>query len=156
MRSFLVTRAHRLIVAAALGIGAASTGGFAQTGEVIDITIDFAKILKIDRQPETIVIGNPGIADTTVGDEETLILTGKAAGTTNLIVFDKDGVEIMNAMLRVSSDIQQLTTVFYGASRQTFSCSPVCEQVISVGDNQTKFENAATQIQGRQQFSQGQ
>jgi Flp pilus assembly secretin CpaC len=89
MRSFLVTRARRLIVAAALGIGAASTGGFAQTAEVIDITIDFAKILKIDRQPETIVIGNPGIADTTVGDEETLILTGKAAGTTNLIVFDK-------------------------------------------------------------------
>ena len=59
-------------------------------------------------------------------------------------------------MLRVSSNIQQLTTVFYGASRQTFSCSPTCEQVISVGDNPTKFENATTQIQGRQQFSHGQ
>ena len=155
MRSILATRGRRLILAAALGIGVLATGGIANA-EIIDLTIDFAKVLKIDRQAETIIIGNPGIADTTLGDEETLVLTGKAAGTTNLIVFDKDGAEIVNATLRVSSDIQQLTTVFYGASRQTFSCAPVCEQVISVGDDQRKFENATTQIQGRQQFSQGQ
>ena len=41
----------------------------------------------------------------------------------------------MNSIVRVSSDIRQLTTVFYGAQRQTFSCAPVCEQVISVGDD---------------------
>ncbi len=156
MRSVLIARGRRLILAAALGIGAATTAGAALAAEIIDLTIDFAKVLKIDRPAETIVIGNPGIADTSLGDEETLVLTGKAAGTTNLIVFDKDGAEIVNATLRVSSDIQQLTTVFYGASRQTFSCAPVCEQVISVGDDKTKFENATTQITGRQQFSQGQ
>ena len=70
------------------------------------------------------------------------MLTGKAAGTTNLIVLDENGAEIMNSMLRVSSDIRQLTTVFYGGERQTFSCAPVCEQVISVGDDPTTFENA--------------
>ena len=84
------------------------------------------------------------------------VLTGKTAGTTNLIVLGREGDEILNVTLRVSSDIRQLTTVFFGASRQTVSCAPVCEQVISVGDDQTKFENANTQITTRQAFSRGQ
>jgi Flp pilus assembly secretin CpaC len=136
--------------------GAGMLNGGAALADVIDLTIDFAKVLKIDAPADTIILGNPGIADTAMGDEDTLVLTGKAAGTTNLIVFDKDGKELINATLRVSSDIQQLTTVFYGAQRQTFSCAPVCEQVISVGDDNLKFENATAQIQTRQAFSLGQ
>ena len=54
--------------------------------------------------------------------------------------------------MRVSSDIRQLTTVFYGSTRQTFSCAPVCEQVISVGDNKDKFETATAQIKTRKDF----
>jgi Flp pilus assembly secretin CpaC len=156
MRSGLATSGRRFALAAAMAAAFILPGGIAAANETIDLTIDFAKVLKIDRPAETIIIGNPGIADTTIGDDETLVLTGKAAGTTNLIVFDKDGVEILNTTMRVSSDIRQLTTVFYGKSRQTFSCSPVCEQVISVGDNDDRFQNTVTQIQGRQAFSQGQ
>jgi Flp pilus assembly secretin CpaC len=144
-----------LSLLAALSLGAASPAG-AQDGQTVDLTIDFAKILKIDQPANTIVLGNPGIADATVEDEDTLVLTGKTAGTTNLIVLGREGEEILNTTLRVSSDIRQLTTVFYGASRQTFSCAPVCEQVISVGDDQLKFENANTQITTRQAFSRGQ
>lgn len=109
--------------------------------------------MKLSEPAHTIVIGNPGIADASIGDEQTLILTGKTAGTTNLIVLDEQGKEILNSVLRVSSDIHQLTTVFFGASRQTFSCAPVCEQVISVGDAKEPFENATTQIQTRQELS---
>ena len=105
------------------------------------MTIDFAKILRLDRQAATIVIGNPGIADATVEDEKTIVLTGKAAGTTNLIVLDEEGEEIVNAQVRVSSNVQQLTTVFYGGERQTFSCAPTCEQVILVGDDPGRFHS---------------
>jgi Flp pilus assembly secretin CpaC len=124
-------------------------------GETIDVTIDFAKVMKLTAPAHTIIIGNPGIADATVDDEQTLVLTGKTAGTTNLIVLDESGGEVMNAVIRVSSDIRQLTTVFYGASRQTFSCAPVCEQVISVGDNKDKFEAATSQINTRKDFAAG-
>jgi Flp pilus assembly secretin CpaC len=118
----------------------------------IDVTIDFAKVVKITKPADTIIVGNSGIADATVGDDQTLVLTGKTAGTTNLIVLDQSGGEILNAVVRVSSDIRQLTTVFYGSSRQTFSCSPVCEQVISVGDSKDKFETATAQINTRKDF----
>jgi Flp pilus assembly secretin CpaC len=148
---FDLGRFGRGLIVAAIASGA--TGGAALASEPIDVTIDFAKVMRIDKPAHTIVIGNPGIADATVGDEQTLVLTGKTAGTTNLIVLDASGAEILNSTVRVSSDIRQLTTVFYGAQRQTFSCAPVCELVISVGDDPTTFSNATSQIQGRKEFS---
>jgi Flp pilus assembly secretin CpaC len=157
MRLSLWGRGCRLAGAAALafGMGLALAGPSAAE-EMIDLTIDFAKLMKLDRPAGTIVIGNPGIADATVEDESTIVLTGKAAGTTNLIVLDEKGIEIAHQTLRVSSNVRQLTTIFYGSKRQTFSCSPTCEQVIVVGDEATAFQNAQTQIQSRQQFSAGQ
>ena len=128
----------------------------APVGEMVEVTIDFAKILRLDEPAATIFIGNPGIADASVEDETTVVLTGKTAGTTNLIILDKDGKEMANTVVRVSSDIQQLTTIFYGRNRQTFSCSPTCERVISVGDSAESFDSATAQIQTRQQFSTGQ
>ncbi len=147
---------RNLIVAAVAGAGVALGSAAALANDTVDVTIDFAKILKLDRAADTIIIGNPSIADASVNDEQTLVLTGKSAGTTNLIALDVKGAEIINTTLRVSSDIRQLTTVFYGPQRQTFSCAPVCEQVISVGDDPTKFDHAKEQIQTRQQFAAGQ
>ena len=79
-----------LLGAAVVGVFAIATSG-ALAAELIDVTIDFAKVLKLDRPAATIVIGNPGIADASVEDEQTVVLTGKAAGTTNLIVLDEQG-----------------------------------------------------------------
>jgi Flp pilus assembly secretin CpaC len=150
----LAKSGRRFALAAAASLGVAWASG--AMAEPIDVTIDFAKLVKLNEQPHTVIVGNPGIADATAGGENMLVVTGKAAGTTNLIVLDDKGEEILDTTLRVSSDVRQLTTVFYGGQRQTFSCAPVCEQVISVGDNRDAFEAANSQIQARQQFSGGQ
>jgi Flp pilus assembly secretin CpaC len=146
-------RRGSLIVATLAALGAA--GPAVAADEAIDVTIDFAKVMKLPRPAHTMFIGNPGIADATVGDEDMLVLTGKTAGTTNLIVLDESGTEVINSIIRVSSDIRALTTVFYGVHRQTFSCAPVCEQVISVGDEKEKFEDATAQINTRKEFQLG-
>ena len=146
-------RFGRVLVVTAFASGFAATGALAAADEPIDVTIDFAKVMKLDKPAHTIVIGNPGIFDASVGDEKTLVLTGKTAGTTNLIVLDDSGSEILNTIIRVSSDVRQLTTIFYGSHRQSFSCAPVCEAVVSVGDDKDSFENATTQIQGRKDFA---
>lgn len=153
--SAFTTRLVPIVVAATLSFLPATTFA-APVGPVVDVTIDFAKILRLDQPASTIVIGNPGIADAAVEDEKTVVLTGKTAGTTNLIILDENGAEMANTVIRVSSDIQQLTTVFYGSQRQTFSCSPTCERVISVGDAAESFAAATEQIQTRQEFSTGQ
>jgi Flp pilus assembly secretin CpaC len=153
MRFELGMYGRRLAFAALVGIAAVSAGGSAIAAEMVEVTIDFAKVMRLSRPAETIVIGNPGIADASVEDESTIVLTGKAAGVTNMIVLDKAGEEVLHMTVRVASDVRQLTTVFKAGDRQTFSCSPVCEQVISVGDAQGAFEQAKTQIQGRSEFA---
>jgi Flp pilus assembly secretin CpaC len=152
MRIVLGRLGRRLVIAAIAWTGSTAAIAVAAEGP-IDVTIDFAKVLKLDAPAQTIIIGNPGIADASVDDEKTLVLTGKTAGTTNLIVLDKDGKEILNTTLRVASDIRQLTTIFYGQDRQTFSCAPVCERVVSVGDEKQHFDDASAQIQTRQDLS---
>jgi Flp pilus assembly secretin CpaC len=119
----------------------------------IHLIIDFAKLLKLDEPPATIVIGNPGIADAAIGDDRMIVLTGKSAGATNMIVLDARGNEIANTTLRVASDTRHLTTIFRGAKRQTYSCAPTCEQVIAVGDDEDAFATARQQIHLRQTFS---
>lgn len=151
MSAFTAHFARIVAAVALLSVPAATFA--APVGPVTDVTIDFAKILRLDEPASTIVIGNPGIADASVQDEKTVVLTGKTAGTTNLIILNEDGMEVANTMVRVSSDIQQLTTIFFGSKRQTFSCSPTCERVISVGDAAESFDAATQQIQTRQQFS---
>ena len=121
--------------------------------ETVDLVIDFAKILQLSGPVSTLIIGNPGIADATIQDDQTIVLTGKAAGMTNLIALNDDGEELTNVLVRVASNVRRLTTVFYGSKRQTLSCAPTCEQVISVGDDKEKFEIAKTQIESRQAFS---
>jgi hypothetical protein len=103
---FDLGRSGRGLIVAAIAFGA--SGGAALASDPIDVTIDFAKVMKLSQRADTIFIGNPGIADATMGDEQTLVLTGKTAGTTNLIVLDSSGVEILNSVIRVSSDIRQL------------------------------------------------
>lgn len=152
MRAGLGTFRNRLVAALLLGAGALA-GNAASAQDLIDVTIDFAKVLRLEEQASTIVIGNSGIVDAAVEDETTLVLTGKAAGTTNLIVLDLEGQEMMNTVVRVSSNVQQLTTIFYGGTRQTFSCAPTCEQVILVGDDPDVFQTATEQIQTRQVFA---
>jgi Flp pilus assembly secretin CpaC len=156
MKQELAAFGRRLAVGTLVATALLALPRAAAAEGLIDLTIDFAKVVRLDGPATTIVIGNPGIADAAVEDEQTLVLTGKAAGTTNLIVLDENGEPIVDSVLRVSSNVQQLTTIFYGGERQTFSCAPTCEQVISVGDEPTAFENATTQIQTRQQFANGQ
>src|SRR5882724_1486882 len=153
MRIDLGLFGRRLVVATLAWAGLAVSVAAAADSDPVDVTIDFAKVMKIDQPAHTIIVGNPGIADAAIDNEKTLILTGKTAGTTNLIVLDVAGHEILNTTVRVSSDIRQLTTVFYGPNRQTFSCAPVCEEVVSVGDQKEKFDNASAQIQARQELS---
>jgi len=144
-------RRHVIVALLSLGIGA--VGGSCAAEEVVDVTIDFARVMKFDQPFSDIIVGNPGIANVTDRDKTSFVLTGKAAGTTNLIVLNEAGDEMANTTVRVSPNVQRLTTVYYGKERRTFSCTPTCEQVLSVGDDSTAFKDANEQIQSRQEFS---
>jgi Flp pilus assembly secretin CpaC len=109
-------------------------------------------VVRLDQPADTVIIGNPMIADATVRDNVTLIVTGKSYGTTNLIILNKDGREVSNQLVTVAASDDNLVTVFNRSGRQTYSCTPVCEPVVSIGDDQGTFGERTSQVQGRNQL----
>ncbi len=137
-------------IAALTFAGLAGIVAFAATAgatEPISVIVDRAKVLHISQPADVVIIGNPAIADATIQDSQTLIITGRSYGTTNLIVLDKKGQSIADDIVTVEPSNDQVVTVYRRASRQTLSCTPECSPVMSLGDNPNTFEAAKSQIE---------
>jgi Flp pilus assembly secretin CpaC len=98
------------------------------TDDVIRVFMDHARILKLDRTISKVIIGNAAVADVTISDPQTIVLTGKSYGTTNLVILDQDGDAIVDERILVSVDEANTLRVFKQTERSVFSCSPSCEQ----------------------------
>ncbi|CCF00621.1 pilus assembly protein N-terminal domain-containing protein [Sinorhizobium fredii] len=105
-----------------------------QTEGVVRVIVDFARPLLLARQASTLIIGNPAIAQATLSDDKTVILTGKTPGSTNLIVMDADGTEVANIILDVVAAGGRLITVDGGSGRSTYSCTERCDPVQPSGE----------------------
>ena len=93
----------------------------------IEVVMNQAKIVKLAREADTIVIGNPEIADAAVQDATTIGLTGKGFGVTNLVVLDIDGQPIVDEQVMVSRQSASSVCIYRRANVQTLSCTPYCE-----------------------------
>lgn len=107
----------------------------AETG--IAVVINQAKIVKIARPADTIVVGNPAIADAAVQDATTIVLTGKGFGVTNLVVLDKDGSPIVDEQVIVSRHDPLSVRIYRRSDVQTLSCTPYCESSYKSGAEKT-------------------
>jgi Flp pilus assembly secretin CpaC len=126
----------------------------AQDG-VINLVLDRAMVVHVEQPADTVIVGNPMIADATVRDNKTLIVTGRSFGTTNLIILDKDGKTIVDNLVTVSAGDDNLVTVYSRPGRQTYSCTPVCAPTITIGDDPSTFSGRKDQISGRDDLSGG-
>ena len=99
----------------------------AMAGAGIEVTMNQAKIVKLSRPADTIVVGNPAIADASVQDASTVVLTGKGFGVTNLVVLDTDGSPIVDEQVTVVRQAASSVRIYRRAEIQTMSCTPYCE-----------------------------
>ena len=129
-------------------------GALAQGAEtVIPVLLDRAKILKMPATAQTIVVGNPIIADvTTLKNNGLVVVTGKGFGETNLIFLDGSGAAVQEATIRVEAPGSQLL-VQSGMKRQSYSCQPRCEPTVSLGDDTEFLKDASSQITSRNQLA---
>ena len=132
---------------------AALAAGSTNTGSVLEVTIDRAKVIRIDKPADTIIIGNPSIVDATIQDANTLILTGRSYGVTNLIVLDSNGDPIVDETIVVKSHETHTVRIYRRSLREAFACSPVCEPTLTIGDNTEAFDSALSQINNRNKLS---
>ncbi|MEL6359752.1 MAG: pilus assembly protein N-terminal domain-containing protein [Pseudomonadota bacterium] len=116
------------------------------------ITMDYVEPYKLKAEASKIIVGNPGIADIQVQDPSNVLLFAKSPGTTNVFVLDESGERIQNIVVRVRALSDNVLTIQRGSLRTTYNCMSVCEETVTIGDNQETFGRVSTQIQ--QKFQQ--
>ena len=126
----------RSIAAFVFGLVMAGGPALAETTEPISVKVNMARILRISAPAATVIIGNPGVADITIQDPQTLVLTGRSFGTTNLIVLDAAGNPVADTIVSVVQGQADMLTVYQGSARTTLACEPICQPTIMLGDDQ--------------------
>ena len=107
----------------------------AASSDPISVKVNMARILRISAPAATVIIGNPAVADVTIQDPQTLVLTGNSFGQTNLIVLDSMGNPVADTLVTVIQAQADLVTVYLGTARTSLSCAPVCQPTIMLGDD---------------------
>lgn len=125
-----------------------------QADDVVAVALDQAQIVKIPDQAATVVIGNPLIADVTVQAGGILILTGKGYGVTNLIALDRAGKVLLERFVEVQGPVDSVV-VYRGVNRESYSCTPLCERRITLGDTPEFFDLTIKQTGERNTNAQG-
>ena len=119
---------HRVFRAAVAGLvllSAAPTVAQADTDEII-LSLNYARVIKLSRPAATVIVGNPEIADATVGDPQTIVLTGQGFGRTNLVILDNSGAPIFDESIAVARD-DDVLRIYRRSSVETLACNPFCE-----------------------------
>ncbi|MFB7143865.1 pilus assembly protein N-terminal domain-containing protein [Agrobacterium tumefaciens] len=96
--------------------------------DILRVSMNHARVLRLDRAVSKVIVGNSKVADATVADATTIVLTGRSFGTTNLVLLDADGNPIVDERILVSIDEGNTVRVFRQTERTVLSCTPNCEQ----------------------------
>ncbi len=122
------SRAAILAVAISGHLGLVSTGSALAAEDTMRVYMDHARVLKLDRPVSKVIIGNAEVADATVADARTIVVTGRNFGTTNLVILDQDGNAMVDERILVTIDEGNTVRVYKQTSRTVLSCTPNCER----------------------------
>ncbi len=127
-------RGALLLAVAFIGFGA-SANAAAANERTIRVDLDYARIVKIPQGAQTLVIGNPLIADVTMlKNSPLMVITGKSFGTTNLIVLDRSGAQVGESIVTVVP-AEDKVVVQRGPHRESLSCNPRCARAVDLADD---------------------
>ena len=112
----------------------------APAADSILVNVDQAKLVKLPSKVATIVVGNPLIADVTLQTGGIVVVTGKGYGATNFIAMDRAGDILVDRTIQVEGPTEQLVTIYRGVERESYSCMPICQRRVTLGDGGDYFK----------------
>ena len=113
--------------------------------DTIVVNVDQAKLVKLPGRISTLVVGNPLIADVALQNGGIVVVTGKGYGATNFIAMDRAGEILMDRIIQVEGPTDQVVTVYRGVERESYSCMPICQRRVTLGDGEAFFKAASDQ-----------
>src|SRR3954452_12241136 len=144
----ITVRAYSLFRSLLIGIllvPAVASAAPVPTGGPIVVNLDQAKLIRLPDRAATIVIGNPLVADITLQPGSIIIVTGKSYGATNFVAMDRNGEVLLERIILVESAADPVVTVYRGIERETYSCMPICQPRITLGDGERFFKSTLDQ-----------
>ncbi len=148
-------RRASLSLALLVGLSLPAAAAEKDSGDILRVTLDQAKVAQIPTGTTTLVVGNPSIADVTMLKGGTgMIVTGRGFGQTNLIAIDAQGAILDEKQIRVEP-AHTVLVVQRGNSRSSYFCHPWCLPEPQLGDDTNVFSEAASQIASRNALAKG-
>jgi Pilus formation protein N terminal region len=117
--------------------------------ESIAVVVDQAKLIRLPEKIATVVVGNPLIADVSLQPGGTMVVTGKGYGSTNVMALDRQGAVLLDRIVQVEGPTDKLVTVYRGIERESYSCTPVCQRRVTLGDAAVYFDATLAQSGSR-------
>ncbi|MEH2489287.1 pilus assembly protein CpaC [Bradyrhizobium rifense] len=146
MRKEFLRRHARICLLAAAAVLASPAIGLAEpTADTIAVNVDQAKLVRLPGKVATIVVGNPLIADVTLQPGGMIVVTGKGYGATNFIALDRGGEILVDRQIQVEGPSDRLVTVYRGVERESYSCLPICQRRVTLGDSDGYFSATMSQ-----------
>lgn len=121
----------------------------------LKVRYDQSQLIRLPRPATEVIIGNPSIADVAIQGGNLLVVTGKTFGVTNIIALDAQRNVIQDQRVVVQPDEQRAVTLFRGAARESYTCSPTCSPTLTIGDDTKYFETIIKHAQGKGAISSG-
>jgi hypothetical protein len=142
----------RLWLAIAFVLASGASPARAETG-MIAVTLHQAKIGRLPPGTVTLIVGNPMIADVTMlKNNNTMVITGKGFGQTNLIAIDGEGSLIEEEQIQVVP-ARTVLVLQNGSSRISYACNPACMPTVQLGDDDKTFKDVGDQISTRNGYA---
>jgi Flp pilus assembly secretin CpaC len=113
--------------------------------ETFSVPLDQSAVMVLPAGAQSVMIGNPAVADVNMLDTRTAVLLGRGYGVTNLLVIDARGRTLMDRQIVVSSsDVNRVSVFRRSPDSQrpevsNFSCSPRCERTPMPGETDAEF-----------------
>ncbi|KAB1070640.1 pilus assembly protein N-terminal domain-containing protein [Methylobacterium planeticum] len=143
------------VLAASLGLAGTSGAQAQPETAIVTVLVDNAKVMRLPERTQTVIVGNPMIADVTLQKNGVLVLTGKSFGSTNLIALDGGGTMLAESMIRVEAPQAAVITVQRGLDRESYSCTPNCQPSAQLGDASKYFGEVSNQADSRRKLAIG-
>lgn len=121
--------------------------------EDLVVVYDQSQLLRLPRAASEVIVGNPSIADVTVQGGNLLVVTGKTFGVTNIIALDGEKNVIQDQRVLVRRDERRTVNLHKAGLRQTFSCTPNCSPMLTIGDDNIYFDMVTKHNTAKTSFS---
>lgn len=100
-----------------LAAGMLVLAGAAQAGQTMGVSLNGSVTLKLERPASQIIIGNPAVADVTVLSPTNVIVHGKSAAATTLLILGEDGKILLDRQVVVGAASGQSVGLIYATGK---------------------------------------